>query len=71
MTDALGSWGCGGCFKEHWFQYAWPSGWSSINIMAKELVPIIYSCVIWGPLLSKKHTEFHFDNQCLVDAINT
>ena len=69
-TDASGSWGCGGCFKEHWFQYAWPTGWSSINIMAKELVPIVISCAMWGPLLSKKHTEFHCDNQSLVDAIN-
>ena len=70
VTDASGSWGCGGCFKEHWFQYAWPPGWSSINIMAKELVPIVFSCAVWGPLLSKKHTEFHCDNQSLVDAIN-
>ena len=69
-TDASGSWGCGGCFKEHWFQYAWPTGWSSVNIMAKELVPIVISCAMWGPLLSKKHTEFHCDNQSLVDAIN-
>ena len=36
-TDASGSWDCGECFKEHWFQYAGPPGWSSINIIAKEL----------------------------------
>ena len=41
-----------------------------IIIMAKELVPIVVSCAVWGPLLSKKHTEFHCDNQSLVDAIN-
>ena len=35
--------------------------------MIKELVPIVVSCAMWGPLLSK---EFHCDNQSLVDAVN-
>ena len=68
-TDASGSWGCGGCFNEHWLQYAWPTGWSSVSIMAKELVPIVFSCAVWGPLLSKRSIEFHCDNRSLVDAI--
>ena len=69
-TDALGSWGCGGCFNEHWLQYAWPTGWSSVSIMAKELVPIVFSSAVWGPLLSKRSIEFRCDNRSLVDAIN-
>ena len=69
-TVASGSWGCGGWFIEHWFQYAWPPDWSSINIMAKELVPIVLSCAVWSPLLSKRHTEFHCDNQSFVNVIN-
>ena len=44
--------------------------WSSVNIMAKELVPIIISCAVWGPLLKQRSTEFHCDNQCLVAVIN-
>ena len=35
--------------------------------MPKELVPIIFSCVIWGPLLARTHTQFQCDN--LVKAI--
>ena len=50
-TDALGSWGCRGCFKEYWFQYARQPGWSSINIMAKDLVPIVFSCAVWDSLV--------------------
>ena len=50
-TDASGSWRCGGCFNEVWFQYAWPTGWSSVSVMVKELVPIILSGAVWAPLL--------------------
>ena len=70
VTDASGSWGCGAQFKDHWFQYAWPSGWLTVGIMAKELVPIVIGCAVWGPLLVKKDTELKCDNQGLVDAIN-
>jgi len=38
--------------------------------MAKELVPIIFSCAVWGPLLARTCTEFHCDNLSLVEAIN-
>ena len=70
VTDASGSWGCGAQFKDHWFQYAWPDGWLTVGIMAKELVPIVIGCAVWGPLLVKKDTELKCDNQGLVDAIN-
>ena len=70
VTDASGSWGCGAQFKDHWFQYAWPDGWLTVGIMAKELVPIVIGCAVWGPLLVKKDTELKCDNQGLVDAVN-
>ena len=38
--------------------------------MAKELVPIIISCAIWGQNLAKKRVEFQCDNHSLVIAIN-
>ena len=38
--------------------------------MAKELVPIIVSCAIWGPILARKQTELQCNNQSLVSAIN-
>ena len=41
-----------------------------MDIMAKELVPIVLSCAIWGPQLPRKILEFKYDNQGLVNAIN-
>ena len=69
-TDASGSWGFGAIFAGFWFQLPWTMEWSSINIMAKELVPIIISCTVWGPLLKQRSTKFHCDNQGLVAVIN-
>ena len=70
QTNALGSWGCGAFFFPHWFQYAWTIEWTSTDIMAKELVPIIISCAIWALLLVHKEIQFQCDNQSLVSAIN-
>ena len=62
MTDASDSWGYGAQFKDHWFQYAWLAEWLTVGIMAKELVPIVIGCAVWGPLLVKKDTELKCDN---------
>ena len=70
QTDASGSWSCGGCLDTYWFQHAWSEEWTTTNIMAKELVPIILSCAVWGPLITRKTTVFQCDNRSLVDAIN-
>ena len=70
VTDASGSWGCGAQYGDQWFQYAWPAEWYTVGIMAKELVPIVIGCAVWGPLLIKKDTELKCDNRGLVDAIN-
>ena len=69
-TDASGSWGCGAWFAGLWFQYKWSDEWTSIGIMAKELVPILLSCVVWGSTISRKKVEFKCDNLALVEAIN-
>ena len=69
-TDASGSWGCGALFNNLWFQLQWSTEWKPMDIMAKELVPIVLSCAVWGPLLPRKILEFKCDNQGLVDAIN-
>lgn len=69
-TDASGSWGCGAWFAGRWFQHKWSTEWVAIGIMAKELVPMLFSCVVWGSLLSKRRVEFKCDNLALVEAIN-
>ena len=66
-TDASGSWGCGAVFET---QLAWSTEWIRMDIMAKELVPIVLSCAVWGPLILQKKLEFRCDNHSLVDAIN-
>ena len=69
QTDTSGSWGCGAHFNGRWLQHPWPSEWAPVNIMAKEMVPIVLSCAVWGKLLSKQRVEFRCDNHSLVDAI--
>jgi len=70
QTDASGTWGCGALFKDHWFQLKWLAEWLRMDIMVKELVPIVLSCAIWGPLLPKQSVEFKCDNSSPVVAIN-
>ena len=53
-----------------WRSYAWPDKWVTVGIMAKELVPIVIGCAVWGSLLVKKDTELKCDNLGLVDAIS-
>ena len=69
-TDASGSWWCGAWFAGRWFQYQWPDDYATVGIMAKELVPILFSCVAWGSTLSRQRIEFKCDNLALVEAIN-
>ena len=44
--------------------------WLPCNIMAKELVPIIFSCGVWGHHLARNRVLFQCDNYSLVAAIN-
>ena len=70
QTDASGTWGCGAFFEGKWFQSPWSPDWLPCNIMAKELVPIIFSCGVWGCHLARKRVLFQCDNYSLVAAIN-
>ena len=70
QTDASGTWGCGAFFEGRWLQFTWPPVWIPCNIMAKELVPIILSCTVWGPYLTRRCVLFQCDNYILVVAIN-
>ena len=70
QTDASGSWGCGALFGHHWFKWHWSAEWSAMGIMAKELAPIVLSCAVYGPHLSRQQVLFQCDNQSLVSAIS-
>ena len=69
QTDASGSWGCGSFFLGRWLQWQWPNEWLSHNIMAKEMMPIVLSCVVWGPQLAKQSVCIQCDNSSVVAAI--
>ena len=69
QTDASGSWGCGAFFQGRWLQWQWPAQWVPLNIMAKEMVPIVLSCSVWGPLLAKHSVLFECDNSSVVAAL--
>ena len=70
QTDASGTWGCAAVLGSQWLQWQWPLEWYEIGIMAKELVPIIFTCIVWGRCLAKHHINFQCDNASLVIAIN-
>ena len=70
QTDASGTWGCVAVLGHQCLQWRWPPEWSSVTIMAKELIPIIFTCVAWGMQLRKRHINFQCDNASLVAAIN-
>ena len=57
-------------FQSQWLQLPWLVEWSTVSIMAKELVPIVISCATWDPLLTRKRIEFQSENMSLVTAIN-
>ena len=69
QTDASGTWGCGAYFQGRWLQWQWPEEWLASSIMAKELVPIVISCAVWGPLLNRKTVLFQCDNTGVVAAV--
>ena len=56
---------CGG----HWLQWKWPVGLRKETIMAKELVPIVLSCVVWGREMVWKVVLFQCDNIGVVAAV--
>ena len=70
QTDASGAWGCADFFHGKWFQLQWTQEWAPEAIMAKELVPIVISCAIWGPLLVRKSVLFQCDNPGVVAAVS-
>ena len=69
-TDVSGSWGCGAVFGTQWMQLAWCNEWSRMDIMTTELVLIVLSCAVWGPLLSGYRVGFKCDNWSVIDSIN-
>ena len=70
-SDASGSFGCGAFDPSHgWFQLQWPPQWASVEIVVKEMVPIVVAAAVWGPLWEGRHICFHSDNMAVVAVLN-
>ena len=69
FTDASGNFGCGAVWGRFWLQGQWPANWLSINIMTKELVPVVLACAMWGKHWSGQHVQFHIDNMAVVEIV--
>lgn len=70
ISDASGSFGCGAILgSAQWLQIPWPGSWSSVNIVVKELVPIVVAAAVWGRSWYKALVEFHSDNMAVVEIV--
>ena len=52
-----------------WLQLEWPPQWFTVHIMSKELLPIVLSCAVKGPLLARHKVPFQCDNSSVVAAL--
>ena len=69
-TDASGSFGCGGVLTpSYWFQIQWPPAWAGVDIVVKELVPVVVAAALWGRGWQHLHICFHSDNSAVVDIL--
>ena len=73
ISDASGSWGCGAYLHDtlSWFQLPWPADWESVDISAKELLPVVISAAIWGVHWSGLRVTFFCDNQSVVFSLSS
>ena len=69
FTDASGRWGCGAYWNTQWFKAPWSSTWQQVNIVTKELVPVILALAVWGEQLASLHVQIYSDNMAVVEVI--
>ena len=70
-TDASGSWGCGGCWGQQWFQWKWEGPSAEWLISPKELLPILLAMMVWGEYWKGQEIECRCDNMAVVAVINS
>ncbi len=71
-SDASGSWGYGAFNSSgDWFQLEWPQSWEGVNIMIKELLPIVIGAAVWGQHLKGKTVRCLCDNAATVAVLNS
>ena len=68
-SDDSGTWGCGASWGKAWLQLEWSKEWSERSIAAKELVPIVLACAVWGKQWQGKRVLIWCDNLAMVQII--
>ena len=71
VTDASGSWGCGGYWLPHWIAVKWPPQLRETSIQVKELVPVVIAAALWGKHWRGKLIRFRVDNMAVVEILNS
>ena len=71
-SDASGTWGCG-AFSDsgQWFQCEWQGSWSDVHITAKELLPVVLACALWGKEWQGKTVKCYSDNAAVVAIVRS
>ena len=70
-TDASGLFGADGLWAPHLcFQLQWPTTWSAVDIVVKELVPVVVAAALWGGQWHHSHVCFHIDNEAVVAILH-
>ena len=70
MSDTSGSWGCGAVSDSGaFFQVQWPEPWAQVNIVVKEMLPVVIAVVIWGCSWEKNMLLVRSDNMAVVCAL--
>ena len=72
-SDASGSWGCGAIWQSQWLQIQWLSGSpiQKASIAAKEMLPIVLSCIVWRHAWWGCTVRCNCDNEAVVRVINS
>ena len=74
-TDASGTQGFGGIFRNQWFQGKWlpheTLDTKNISIDWQEFYAIVVACYIWASVWAQKRIIFYCDNQAVVSIINS
>jgi len=72
MPQAPGAVGrCGAHWGPLWFQWKWEGLALEWQIAEEELLPILFSMVVWGKWRSGKRVECHCDNMAVVAVVNS
>jgi len=69
-SDASGAWGCAAVAGKSWFQLEWKERAREWHIAAKELLPIVLACLIWGKPWSGMRVQCYCDNMAAVEVVN-